>query len=249
MAAADRRRLAAPTALVLDLDGVVADTEPTAGAAIAETYAAAGVVLDEAELRDLVGIEFGRLEPLIRARHRVAADATALRSDFDRRYLAMLEQGVDPSPGLHDLLDEADRAGVPVAIASSSPLPQVRMVLAATGVLPRVAAIAAGSEVARTKPAPDVYLLALRRLGLGPVGAVAIEDSAAGLAAARAAGLPCVAIRTSSTAGHDLDGAALVVASFSELTLVRLAAAAATPMGRTGIEPVTLGLKVPCSTD
>jgi HAD superfamily hydrolase (TIGR01509 family) len=229
VAAADRRRLTAPTALVLDLDGVVADTEPTAGAAIAETYAAAGVVLGEPELRELVGLEFGRLEPLLRARHRVAAEAAALRADFDRRYLAKLSYGVQPSPGLHDLLDEAAGAGTPVAIASSSPLPQVRMVLAATGVLPRVAAVAAGSEVARTKPAPDVYLLALDRLGVAAEGAVAIEDSAAGLAAARAAGLRCIALRTSSTADHDLGGATLVVGSLLELTLARLAAVAATP--------------------
>ena len=211
---------------MLDLDGVVADTEPTAAAAIAETYASAGVVLGEAELRGLVGLEFGRLDPLVRARHLVTVDATGLRADFDRRYLAKLRQGVDPNPGLLELLDEARAAGVPTAIASSSPLPQVRLVLAKTGVLPHVTAIAAGSEVERTKPAPDVYRLALRRLGLPAAGAVAIEDSATGLAAARAAGLECVALRTVSTAGHDLDGAALIVGSLAELTLARMAAVA-----------------------
>lgn len=211
-------------ALVLDLDGVVADTEPASMSAIAEAYAAAGVALDGQELRGLVGVEFGRIEPLLRARHGVAADARLLRADYDRRYLATLRRGVEPATGLRELLDAARTAGVPVGIASSSPLPQVELVLAATGMRARVDAVAAGSEVARTKPAPDVYALALSRLGVDAVGAVAIEDSAPGIAAARAAGLACVALRTPMTAGHDLRGAAAIVDSLGEVTLERLAA-------------------------
>jgi HAD superfamily hydrolase (TIGR01509 family) len=212
------------SALVLDLDGVVADTEPTAAATLAETYATVGVVLEAAELRGLVGLEFGRLEPLLRSRYTVAADAVALRDDFDRRYLARLGQGVAPSPGLLELLDEAQTAGVPVAIASSSPLAQVELVLSVTGIRARVDAVATGSEVERTKPAPDVYLLALSRLGVGVAGAVAIEDSATGVAAARAAGLACVAVRTPATADHDLAAASVVVGSLRELDLERLGA-------------------------
>ena len=227
VAAADRRVVpGAPRliALVLDLDGVVADTEPTAAAILAETYATAGVVLEAAELRDLVGIEFGRLEPLLRSRHAVAADAVALRDEFDRRYHAKLRKGVAPNPGVVELLDEVQAAGVPVAIASSSPLAQVELVLSATGILSRVDAVATGSEVQRTKPAPDVYLLALRRLGVAAAGAVAIEDSATGVAAARAAGLACVGVRTPATANHDLAAASLVVDSLRELDLERLTA-------------------------
>jgi HAD superfamily hydrolase (TIGR01509 family) len=218
---------ALPSALVLDLDGVVADTEPTAAAAIAETYAAAGVVLAEPELRGLVGLEFGRFEPLLRSRHAVAADPVALRAEFDRRYLGMLRKGVAAAPGLVELLDEVRAAGVPVAVASSSPLAQVELVLAATGIRPLLDAVAAGSEVALTKPAPDVYLLALRRLGVAAAGAVAVEDSAAGVAAARAAGLACVAVRTQATADHDLGAASAVVGSLYELDLERLSAIAA----------------------
>ena len=78
------------------------------------------------------------------------------------------------------------------------------------------------------KPAPDVYLLAMRRLGLGPAGLVAIEDSASGVAAAVAAGLSCVAVRTALTSGHDHGPAALTISSLTELdlqTLDKIAAA------------------------
>lgn len=98
-----------------------------------------------------------------------------------------------------------------------------------------LAAIASGEEVRRPKPTPDVYLLAMRRLGLGPAGLVAIEDSASGVAAAVAAGLACVAVRTALTSGHDHGAAALTIRSLTELdvpTLDKIAAGGAVRAGQ-----------------
>ena len=83
--------------------------------------------------------------------------------------------------------------------------------------------VAAGSEVLNPKPAPDVYLLALERLGCTSVGAVAIEDSPSGIAAARAAGVPCVGLLTTIVSSDALSAAALVVGSLEELSLELLA--------------------------
>jgi beta-phosphoglucomutase-like phosphatase (HAD superfamily) len=77
----------------------------------------------------------------------------------------------------------------------------------------------AGDQVDRRKPAPDVYREALRRLGVDPRRSIAIEDSAPGLASARAAGLKTVVIPHWLTAGHDLGAADLRVAHAGELTL------------------------------
>jgi beta-phosphoglucomutase-like phosphatase (HAD superfamily) len=83
-------------------------------------------------------------------------------------------------------------------------------------------AVVTGDEVAHRKPAPDVYLEAARRLGVDPQRSIAIEDSAPGVTAARAAGMKTVAIPHWLTAGHDLSGADLTVAHAGELTLERL---------------------------
>jgi len=83
--------------------------------------------------------------------------------------------------------------------------------------------IVSGSDVARGKPAPDVYLEATRRLGADPARSVAIEDSGPGLAAARAAGLKTVAIPHWLTERHELSGADLRVGHAGELTVARLA--------------------------
>jgi beta-phosphoglucomutase-like phosphatase (HAD superfamily) len=108
-------------------------------------------------------------------------------------------------------------AGVPMAVASSSTLAEIGAVTGALGLDGVLRGVASGEEVTWSKPAPDVYLLAVERLGAGPAGVVAIEDSATGVAAAVAAGLVCVAVRTAITHGHDFGPAALIVSSLEDL--------------------------------
>ena len=112
---------------------------------------------------------------------------------------------------------------MPIAIASSSPARWVVPAAERIGVRSLFGAIVTGDEVALRKPAPDVYLEAARRLGVDPARSIAIEDSAPGLAAARAAGMKTVAIPHWLTERHDLSGADLIVAHAGELTLARLA--------------------------
>jgi HAD superfamily hydrolase (TIGR01509 family) len=84
--------------------------------------------------------------------------------------------------------------GVPIAVASSSPMSFIDQVLSELGVSDAFAARATGEEVPRGKPAPDVFLLAARRLGVAPERCTVIEDAVAGMTAARAAGMRCVAL-------------------------------------------------------
>jgi HAD superfamily hydrolase (TIGR01509 family) len=130
------------------------------------------------------------------------------------------------NPGISAWLADAAVAGLRLAVASSSPVWWVRRHLSGQGVLWRFEVIAGGDEVAAPKPAPDVYLLALRRLGLEPGQAVAVEDAAHGVAAAQAAGLRCIAI-PNPHAGRDRFAAAdLVLGSAAELGLAEALARA-----------------------
>jgi HAD superfamily hydrolase (TIGR01509 family) len=92
-------------------------------------------------------------------------------------------------PGVTALLEEILEAGVPVALASSSDRADIDHCLHAAGLDRYFSIRASGDEVAAGKPAPDLYLLACRRLGIGPTRCLAIEDSRHGVAAALAAGL------------------------------------------------------------
>jgi HAD superfamily hydrolase (TIGR01509 family) len=208
-----------PACLLLDLDGVVADTEVLSLEAFADTYRDLGVPFSEEDVEAIVGLSFDRVDSLVRERYPVPLGHDELRTDYRARYVGRLEKGVEPNPGLRGLLIAAREQGVPVAVASSSPRYQVELVLSLTGMAPYVQAVAAGSEVANTKPVPDVYLLALERLGCTSEGAVAIEDSSAGVAAALAAGVPCVGLLTTLGPSAALPGASLVVGSLEELSL------------------------------
>jgi len=216
-----------PSAVVFDMDGVIADTERVSLASFAAAGAELGVELDDGDLADLTGLSLLRVDALLRERHDVRFTFDELRDTYRGRYLAELQRGVVACPGALELLAALARQDVPVAVASSSPHNQVDIVLASTGAAPYVRAIASGDEVAATKPAPDVYLLAVERLG-GPDArrTVAIEDSPAGVAAAVAAGLRCVGVRAGPSQ-PPLDGATAVVSSLEEVTPASLGELAA----------------------
>jgi len=208
--------------VIFDMDGVIVDSEPLSMSTLAEMAAERGIHLEPALLGELIGVSLEdvldilatRLDPGLAA---AGVDAGQLRRDYHERYLPRLRAAAVPTPGLERLVRGLAASGVPVAIASSSTLPEIDAVVSALGLRTVLRAVASGEEVARHKPAPDVYLLAIERLGAGPGRVVAIEDSATGVAAATAAGLVCVAVRTAATRGHDFGRAALVVGSLEEL--------------------------------
>jgi HAD superfamily hydrolase (TIGR01509 family) len=218
--------------VIFDMDGVIVDSEPLSMRTIAEIAAERGIHLEPALLHELTGVSLERVLEVVGARLGGPAgaagqtarglDPAALRRDYDGRYLPRLQASAAPTPGLERLIAGLAAAGVPMALASSSTLAEIGAVTGALGLDGVLRGVASGEEVARSKPAPDVYLLAVERLGAGPAGVVAIEDSATGVAAAGAAGLVCVGVRTAVTHGHDLGPATLIVSSLEELDVAAL---------------------------
>ncbi|ACZ29120.1 HAD-superfamily hydrolase, subfamily IA, variant 3 [Xylanimonas cellulosilytica DSM 15894] len=217
-------------ALIFDCDGVLADTERAGHLpAFNRTFAELGVPVQwsDDEYRELVRIGGGKermrslLTPEFVAAHGYPADedgqAALLREWHAHKtaaYTALVDAGELPArPGIPRLVAEADDAGWQLAVASTSAEPSVRAVLThAVGEdLAQRFTVLAGDIVARKKPAPDIYLLALERLGVGADEAVVVEDSGGGLAAALAAGLRTVVTVSAYTADDDFTGAALVV--------------------------------------
>ncbi|TFC93770.1 HAD-IA family hydrolase [Cryobacterium sp. TMT3-29-2] len=134
-------------------------------------------------------------------------------------YTERVASGALPArPGIRRLVAQAEAAGWTLAVASTSAEESVRAVLT-HAVGPELAAqfqVFAGDIVDRKKPAPDIYLHALRELGIGPADAVVVEDSANGLRSALAAGLRTVITVSGYTADEDFTGASLVVSSLGD---------------------------------
>jgi HAD superfamily hydrolase (TIGR01509 family) len=181
-------------AVLFDFDGVIADTENHHVAAWQRTLMALGwqvsdeVAARSAEVDDRVflrelfaaqSIDDGDIEGWVRQKQALTVQ---LIRDAPRLY-----------PGVLTLVGEL-AVKVQLAIVSGTWRENVEAVLDASGLAGSFEVIIGKEDVAAVKPDPEAYLLALRRLQLEPEAAVAIEDSPAGLAAARAAGIPCIAV-------------------------------------------------------
>jgi HAD superfamily hydrolase (TIGR01509 family) len=216
--------------VIFDMDGVVVDSEPLSMMTIAEIIGEHGGHADPALLAELTGVSLAEALQVAAAHSGRALDAVALHRSYQRRYLPRLRACAAPTPGLARLVTALQAARVPIGLASSSSLAEIGVVVRALRLGPALSAVASADEVARPKPAPDVYRLAIKRLGTGPDAVVAIEDSATGAASASAAGLLCVGVRTAVTQAHDLREAILIVNSLEELDLGTLERLVAEPL-------------------
>ena len=188
-------------ALIFDVDGTLAETEELHRRAFNESFAAAGLswVWDQVLYGQLLEVTGGkeRVAHFISAYGATPSLDTAtiagLHADKTQRYAALIDQGdIALRPGIEQVLKEAVAGGIRLAIATTTSRPNVDALLRATLSSHPFEVIAAGDEVGAKKPAPDIYQLALQRLGLPAADCVAIEDTVNGLRSAQAAGLHCI---------------------------------------------------------
>ena len=209
-------------ALIFDVDGTLAETEEVHRRAFNEAFAAAGLPWhwDEPLYARLLDVTGGkeRIRHFIDGGAQPDLDPAAiarLHADKTARYTALVATGQVPlRPGVARLLDEAEAAGLRLAVATTTTPANVDALLRATlgpEAPARFAVIAAGDMVPAKKPAPDIYRLALERLGLPPGRCIAVEDTVNGLRSAAGAGIPTV-ITTSLYGGTArFEGALAVV--------------------------------------
>ncbi|MDZ5458262.1 HAD-IA family hydrolase [Azohydromonas lata] len=214
------------TTLIFDVDGTLADTEELHRQAFNAAFADAGLRWDWSRTlyRELLHVTGGKERMAHHAasldlgevdRRALRAHIPALHAAKTRHYAAMVAGGrLKLRPGVARLLREAHEAGMHLAIASTTSPANVEALLTATlgpqgpGLF---GVIACGDLVASKKPAPDVYELVLRTLGADAEEAIAFEDSAHGLRAARGAGLWTVVTPTWWSEAEDFTGADLLL--------------------------------------
>ncbi|MBP9184665.1 MAG: HAD family phosphatase [Tabrizicola sp.] len=177
-----------PEAVLFDCDGVVVDSEGPTFALFLQDLAAYGLPLSLAEFEaEFVG---GTVELVgRRAREAGAQLPQGWVADFYQRMYAMLAAGVPLVPGVLEVLDRLDRAGIPYAMGSNGSLEKMQITLGQHGIEGRFRAVLSGQGMGAPKPAPDVYLAAARACGARQEDCVVIEDSAQGARAGLAAGM------------------------------------------------------------
>lgn len=209
-------------ALIFDFDGVILETEEPIYRSWVEVYEAHGELLPFEKWIQTVGSTNALFHPQHHLEERLGAPLPkdVLDRRVARRTALVLEQRV--LPGVVELIDGARAAGARVGVASSSTSDWVAGHLARLGILERFDCLRCRDHVANAKPAPDLYLSALECLGVESSDAIAIEDSPNGIAAAKRAGMRCVAIPNRITMRLDLAQADLVLSSLAGLSFALL---------------------------
>ncbi len=210
-----------PFGVIFDLDGLLADTEPLWAESARLLLARRGKVWDHA------------LKPLCMGRHpldvaRLLAAHYELEDppeDLFAERLALVkqlfrEETIHPMPGAVELVEDLNQGGVPMAVASGSLTHIVKDVVQQLGLAPALPIQLGSDQVEHGKPAPDIFLLAARRLGLEPERCTVLEDAPAGVEAALAAGMRCFCVPSPGTSLQAAARAHRVLSSLMELSLL-----------------------------
>lgn len=212
-------------ALIFDFDGLILDTEIPAYQSWQEIYEEHGCFLPLSEWAVAIGTTTSIFDVCQYLEEQVGRplDRAALRERRQQRKLelTLLQAAL---PGVLDYVAEAQRLGLRLAVASSSSRAWVSDHLMRLGLYDAFDCVLCSDDVARVKPDPELYLAAMKCLGVEAEEAVALEDSPNGITAAKRAGLFCVAVPNKLTGQLSIEHADLQLSSLADLPLPKLLA-------------------------
>jgi len=203
-------------AVVFDLDGLMFNTEDLYQQVGGEVLARRGKALDSELLDQMMGRQSHIALQIMIDWHQLDDTPDGLAAESMEIMFKLLPDQLAPMPGLLALLDRLEAAEVPKAIATSSSRMFVTRVLDQFDLQPRFSFVLTAEDIAKGKPAPDVYLLAAEKHGSTPDAIMVLEDSQIGCQAAVAAGTHAVAVPSGQSEQHDFTGVKLIADSLED---------------------------------
>lgn len=207
-------------AVIFDMDGVLVDSQPYHFKADIDTMAEYGVIKDQKfyeafagtltdnrmrTLRDMFGLDVPA-EELIEKREKMILDV-------------MANEDIKPVSGIPELLRSIKALGLKTAVASSSGIELIKLVLDRLGIAVYFDSITSGNDVKRGKPSPDIFLLAAERIGAEPSECLVVEDSENGVRAAKAAGMTALGYINPTSGYQCLDMADFITDDFKKVNI------------------------------
>jgi HAD superfamily hydrolase (TIGR01509 family) len=204
-------------AYLFDLDGTLAASEVLKARALAQACASYGVKADHLIYADVMGEDWPTVTGHFLERYDLRPSFDEFNNRFRGFYLDLIEAEVSETQGAIQFVFEARNNGIKIGVVSSAATWMVERVLAKLDLQSSFDLIITQEDVARHKPDPEAYLLALSQLRVSAKDTLVFEDSSAGVKAAKAAGCHCVAIRHAFNGNHDFSGTLREINNFTEV--------------------------------
>ncbi len=216
--------------LIFDFDGLILDTETPEFEVWQEIFQSYGTHLPLNEWQAALGASFAAFDPVVYLSNQIGVtlNQSAIHADHKKRSLERIYLQ-PPQPGIPETLKHAQKLGLKLGVASSSPVHWVHSLLLHLELFGYFDQIICKDHVQKIKPDPELFLRCCAELGLTRQEAIIFEDSPTGIRAANAAGIFCVAIPNSLTRQLDTGHADLQLTRIDEIPLEELLCKAALP--------------------
>jgi beta-phosphoglucomutase len=212
-------------AVIFDMDGVLTDSEPLINAAAIAMFQEKGLQAQPTDFLPFVGTGEDRYLGGVAEKYHFPLDLPLAKKRTYEIYLELVPSKLEAFPGAQDLVRTCRQAGLRVAVASSADLIKIVANLRQIGLpIETWDAVVTAEDVGPKKPAPDIFLVAARKLGLPSAACVVVEDAINGVQAAKAAGMRCVAVAQTFPAER-LAAADLVRSTIAQVRLSDLCSA------------------------
>ncbi|MBU3182060.1 HAD family phosphatase [Clostridium psychrophilum] len=212
-------------AVIFDMDGVIIDSEPTHIKLENEIYKKLDIEVTGDEHHSFVGATSHYMWESLKNKHNLNQTLDELIENDRNNYFKYLnsdECDITLIDGVKELIKDFHENGIKLAIASSSPLNVIVTIAKKFQIEEYFEVFVTGDYVQRSKPEPDIFLFASKKLGVKPENCLVIEDSHNGVRAAKKAGMKCVGINSDPTGSQDISMADLVINSFKEVNYIKL---------------------------
>jgi HAD superfamily hydrolase (TIGR01509 family) len=209
-------------AIIFDMDGVLVDSEPFHVEIEKRQFKLNHLVVSEEEHCQYMGVASDVMWSEIARRHSLAVPVKNLIEQNRAesiRYFSELKE-IPVMPGLVDLLKKLRQKSYHLAVASSSFPEVIEVILEKTNLRKYFQVVVSSQEAGKSKPEPDVFLLAVNNIGINPEECLVIEDSANGIKAAHAAGMSCIAYQGSGANPQNQKEADTIVKSYKQLEMM-----------------------------
>ena len=209
-------------AVIFDMDGVIAETEHIHIEAEKQTMLKYGIKISEDELHKYTGTTARSMFTDLIKKYKLDTTFNKIFNEKEKILFKLLDEDVQPTKDVIDLLHRLREIGIKLGIASSSHKRLVEYVLKKLKIIHLFDSVVSAEDVMNSKPDPEIFLLSADRLKVNPAECLVVEDSKLGVEAAKKAKMKCLGYQNPNSGNQDLSNADLVTDNFSKIDITKM---------------------------